>query len=225
MVHEGSGHFVQLLRRDCPSAERILVVGCGYKGGEIFTLAEALPHAFIEGFDINLDPKLENLHTDRYRITRGDACSIHFPEESFDAVFYHHVIEHVPCPEKSIAECARVLKHGGYLYCGTPNRSRLVGYVGSRMPLKKRIRSNLRDWKHRLQGRFRNELGAHAGFTEAELDAILRPHFCEIHWLTADYLEFKYGRKLPRPMLRLILWKPLRTVLAPAIYCWAKKAV
>jgi SAM-dependent methyltransferase len=96
MVHEGSAHFAQLLRRDLPNAERILVVGCGYDGGEVFSLAEALPLAFIEGFDIHLDPRLEDLQADRYHITRGDACAMHYPDESFDAVFYHHVIEHVP---------------------------------------------------------------------------------------------------------------------------------
>jgi SAM-dependent methyltransferase len=223
MVHEGSTHFVHLLQRDSPNAERILVVGCGYNGGEIFSLAEALPHAFIEGFDINLDPKLENLQTERYHITRGDACAMRYPDESFDAVFYHLVIEHVPCLEQSIAECARVLKHGGYLYCGTPNRSRLVGYIGSRASLGSKIRWNLADWKMRLKGKFRNECGAHAGFTEAELDTMLRPYFGEIHWLTADYLEFKYGHKLPRSIMRLILWKPLRRVLAPAMYRWARK--
>lgn len=223
MVHEGSAHFVQLIQRDCPNAQHVLVVGCGYKGGEVFSLAEALPHAYIEGFDINLDPKLENLQTERYRITRGDACAMSYPDESFDAVFYHHVIEHVPCPEKSIAECARVLKPGGYLYCGTPNRRRLIGYIGSRATLQEKIRWNLADWKMRLKGKFRNEYGAHAGFTEAELDAMLRPHFHEVHWLTGDYLKFKYAHKLPRPVMRIILWKPLRNILAPAIYCWTRK--
>jgi hypothetical protein len=32
----------------------------------------------------------------------------------------------------------------------------------------------------RLKGRFRNEYGAHAGFTEAELDAMIRPYFREV---------------------------------------------
>lgn len=223
MVHEGSAHFVQLLTRDLPNARRVLVVGCGASGGEVFSLAEALPNVFIEGFDIHLDPKVENLHTARYRIIRGDVCTIPYPDETFDAVFYHHVIEHVPCPEKSLAECARVLKVGGYLYCGTPNRSRLIGYIGSRATLREKIRWNLTDWKMRLKGRFRNEYGAHAGFTERELDALIRPYFKEVQWLTADYLQFKYGHRLPRLMMRFILWKPIRTVLAPAIYCWAKK--
>lgn len=223
MVHEGGAHFVHLVKHDCPNVRRVLVVGCGYAGSEVFSLAEALPHAFIEGFDIHLAPELENLRTERYHITRGDACAMEYPDESFDAVFYHHVIEHVPCPEKSIAECARVLKQGGYLYCGTPNRNRLVGYIGSNATFQEKIRWNLADWQMRLKGRFRNECGAHAGFTEAELDALIRPYFQEVRWLAADYLQFKYGRRLPRLLMRFVVWRPVCQFLAPAIYCWARK--
>lgn len=71
----------------------------------------------------------------------------------------------------------------------------------------------------RLKGKFRNEYGAHAGFTEPELDAMIRPYFAQVQWFTADYLQFKYGARLPK----LISWKPVRIRLAPAIYCWAKK--
>jgi len=70
------------------------------------------------------------------------------------------VIEHVPDPQRSIVECARVLREGGYLYCGTPNCTRLVGYIGSRASLAEKVRWNLADWKMRLKGRFRNEYGA-----------------------------------------------------------------
>jgi len=79
------------------------------------------------------------------------------------------------------------------------------------------------DWKMRLKGRFRNEYGAHAGFTEAELDAMIRPYFREVTWLTDDYLWFKYGRRLPSVLLRFICWRPVRAVLAPSVYCWARK--
>lgn len=109
------------------------------------------------------------------------------------------MIEHVPCPEKSIAERARVLKPGGYLYCGTPNRSRLIGYIGSRATLQEKIRWNLADWKMRLKGKFRNEHGAHAGFTEAELDAMLRPHFHEVHWLRGTTWSSSMGASFRVP--------------------------
>lgn len=223
MVHEGIRHFVKIMKHDVPDAKRVLVVGCGYSASEVFSLAEALPEIYIVGFDINLDPQLENVQTERYQITRGNACAMHFPDASFDVVFYHHVIEHVPCPEQSLAECARVLKNNGYLYCGTPNRSRLIGYIGSSVSLKEKISWNIADWKMRLRGQFRNECGAHAGFTEEELEALIRPYFVQVRWLTGDYLQFKYDSKIPSPLMKLILWKPIRRILAPAIYCWAKK--
>ena len=99
----------------------------------------------------------------------------------------------------------------------------MIGYIGSRATLREKVRWNLADWKMRLKGRFRNEYGAHAGFTEAELDAMIRPYFREVTWLTSDYLWFKYGRRLPSVLLRFICWRPVRAVLAPAIYCWARK--
>ena len=222
MIHEGSGHFQRLIKEHLPQAQRILVVGCGRSGKEVVDLAHALP-AYIEGFDVELDPEVNDLKTERYHIQLGDACAMGYPDSVFDAIFYHHVIEHVPDPQRSIVECARVLREGGYLYCGTPNRTRLMGYIGARASLAEKMRWNLADWKMRLQGRFRNEYGAHAGFTEAELDAMIRPHFREVTWLTSDYLWFKYGRRLPSVLLRLICWRPIRAVLAPAVYCWARK--
>jgi hypothetical protein len=33
---------------------------------------------------------------------------------------------------------------------------------------------------------------------------MIRPYFREVTWLTSDYLWFKYGRRLPSVVLRLI---------------------
>jgi hypothetical protein len=52
---------------------------------------------------------------------------------------------------------------------------------------------------------------------------MVRPYFREVIWLTDDYLWFKYGRRLPSVLLRFICWRPIRAVLAPAVYCWARK--
>ena len=111
MIHEGSGHFQRLIKEHLPDARRILVVGCGRSGKEVIDLAQALP-AYIEGFDIELDPEVNELKTERYHIRLGDACAMDYPDEAFDAIFYHHVIEHVPDPQRSIVECARVLREG-----------------------------------------------------------------------------------------------------------------
>jgi SAM-dependent methyltransferase len=138
MIHEGSGHFQRLIKEHLPQAQRILVVGCGRSGKEVVDLAHALP-AYIEGFDVELDPEVNDLKTERYHIRLGDACAMDYPDGAFDAVL------HVPAPQRSIVECARVLREGGYLYCGTPNRTRLVGYIGSRATLREKVRWNLAD--------------------------------------------------------------------------------
>jgi hypothetical protein len=54
-----------------------------------------------------------------------------------------------------------------------------------------KLADNVRDWKDRLTGKFRNELGAHAGFSRGELDSMLAKHFENRLWLTEQYLRFK----------------------------------
>ncbi len=48
-----------------------------------------------------------------------------FPGESFDAVTLNHVIEHVPQPIQTLAECVRILKKGAKLVMFTPNSASL----------------------------------------------------------------------------------------------------
>jgi hypothetical protein len=43
MVHEGSGHFQQLVKQYLPDAQRIFVVGRDWSGEEVMDLAQALP--------------------------------------------------------------------------------------------------------------------------------------------------------------------------------------
>ena len=58
-------------------------------------------------------------------VRSGSLEQQHYPAESFDAVTLSHVIEHVPDPAATIAECSRVLKHGGKLVIATPNTASL----------------------------------------------------------------------------------------------------
>jgi SAM-dependent methyltransferase len=44
-----------------------------------------------------------------------------FPDEFFDVVFCHHVIEHVPDPVRAVKQLHRVLMPGGKLIIGTPD--------------------------------------------------------------------------------------------------------
>jgi hypothetical protein len=86
-----------------------------------------------------------------------------------------------------------------------------------------KLQWNLSDYRSRLMNRFRNELGAHAGFSEKELSSLLGARFTDIRVLTSDYLQFKYGGQLPRLLLRAVCSRGLRGVAAPSVYFAARK--
>jgi ubiquinone/menaquinone biosynthesis C-methylase UbiE len=57
------------------------------------------------------------------RTVRTEAERLPFPDESFDLVFGHAVLHHLPDLEASFAEFARVLRPGGtVVFCGEPSR-------------------------------------------------------------------------------------------------------
>jgi len=153
-----------------PHIKKLLVVGCGY-GTEAAILAEKLG-AEVIGIDTqdNFDPEAKRVADLRI----GNALALDFPDASFDFVYSYHTLEHIEQPAVAIREMARVLKPDGGYWIGTPNRSRLFGYINSHgVTFSEKVRWNMNDWRARLSGRFRNELGAHAGFTLTELRDML----------------------------------------------------
>jgi ubiquinone/menaquinone biosynthesis C-methylase UbiE len=54
---------------------------------------------------------------------RAEAAELPFADESFDLVFGHAVLHHLPDLDRAFAEFARVLRPGGMLaFCGEPSR-------------------------------------------------------------------------------------------------------
>ncbi len=51
---------------------------------------------------------------------KADCRKLPFKNESFDGIFAHHVVEHIPDPEKCFSEMNRVLKNGGIVYIEVP---------------------------------------------------------------------------------------------------------
>ncbi len=55
--------------------------------------------------------------------TRAEAGGLPLPDESFDLVFGHAVLHHLPDLDRSFAEFARVLRPGGMIaFCGEPSQ-------------------------------------------------------------------------------------------------------
>ena len=166
--------MVTVLRdlRDIPIND-ILVVGCG-DGTEAGDLARAFAARTI-GIDpeSHFDPEASKPAT----LMKMDARELEFADASFDLVYSFHALEHIPQPRQALAEMARVLRPGGSYMIGTPNRHRLLGYMGAPDTLANKVRWNLSDLKMRLTGRWSNEQGAHAGFSERELIDMCRDAF------------------------------------------------
>lgn len=109
---------------------RVLDAGCG-SGGTALSIAEEV--SFAVGLD--LSPRFSDAGTLLARekkirnvaFTQGDGLKLPYRSESFDVVLSHSVIEHLSSAEAYIAECARVLKHGGRFYLSTAPTLSLAG--------------------------------------------------------------------------------------------------
>lgn len=193
--------------------KNLLVVGCG-NGTEAAILAQQLK-ASVTGVDLKDEFRDEAKELANLRI--GDAINLEFDDASFDFVFSYHALEHIEDPNKALHEISRVLKKGGGFWIGTPNRSRILGYIGGKeTEFAEKIRWNLMDWNYRLKGRFRNEFGAHAGFTSAELFELLSSVFPVVEDVTPTYFSTIYANH--RRVLRVIKFSRLSAFIYPSVY-------
>lgn len=192
---------------------RALVVGCG-TGREAAQLAVTLG-ADVTGIDI--EPRWDLAAAAVAKLQFGDATALEFPDRTFDLVYSYHALEHIPDFRRALSEMKRVLADHGSYFVGTPNRQRLIGYLGSQnTPLRNKIRWNASDWSARLRGRFRNEFGAHAGFTRTELQNELSGGIGPAINVTLPYYTSLYARKAG--YVRLLDRMRLSSLLFPAIY-------
>ena len=216
-------HCAQMLeaRLQGVPSPRGLAVGCG-TGDEAVYLRRAIAGSHITALDAGNRFSATALR--EVDLLMADAKALPFPPAIFDFAFALHSLEHVGGARQALAEIARVLKPGAWFYMGVPNRTRLVGYLGSLEPTTlQKVTWNLKDYSDRLRGRFANELGAHAGFARRELENLLGEHFHSIEWQTESMLRFKYGGRVPRWMLDAMLSPRLINHVAPSHYALCQK--
>jgi 2-polyprenyl-3-methyl-5-hydroxy-6-metoxy-1,4-benzoquinol methylase len=100
---------------------RLLDVGCG--SGE-WLLAMRQRGWTVEGIDFD-ESAVKLARLKGLKAEWGSLEQQGYPDACFDAVTLNHVIEHVPDPVRTLAECARILKPKGKLVLFTPNNASL----------------------------------------------------------------------------------------------------
>lgn len=88
---------------------RVLDIGCGLQPYRPFLDASQTEYVGIDREGPLSKPTIV-----------GNAESLPFPDESFDVVLSTQVLEHLPEPERALAEAVRVLKRGGRLILTVP---------------------------------------------------------------------------------------------------------
>jgi ubiquinone/menaquinone biosynthesis C-methylase UbiE len=121
----------------------ILDIGCG-KGTDVFMM-DSLLKTFstrftaidISSISIEFANMLREMRGDKDCFFKvGDAEKLEFGDGSFDVVFCSELMEHLPEPEKCLAEIYRVLKTKGLAVITTPNPRNLAKRLVSRKQMQ-----------------------------------------------------------------------------------------
>lgn len=234
-THFGAHFFCKELKKRYRGKRplKILVAGCG-SGHEAFFIHEKTG-AEVHSIDVEDFLKVSPEKREQIHFQVGSVCDLPFEENTFDAVFYYHVIEHVIVDgddrsQESLQEIGRVTRNDGWVFIGTPNRSRLLSSLGAHRQSEwnptiwNKIFDNLRDWKDRLVGRFHNRFGAHAGFTTGELNEMTSRVFGRREWVTQKYIRQKYADHRLNFFINWMTMFPFCFVTAPSIYVWCRNS-
>jgi len=115
----GQDRRLALIREYAPlEGRRILDVGCG-----LGTYVKKLRAFSPEVYGVDIDPdKVAQAQAELEHIYLAPAERLPFPDEHFDIVLLHEVIEHVSDDQQAVREAFRVIKEGGRLVIFAPNR-------------------------------------------------------------------------------------------------------
>ena len=96
-----------------------LDIGCG--DGNHTQWLENYAHK-VYGSDYNLT-RLQRAKSvlGENRLVLADVTDYPAANNTFDLVFFHHVLEHIPADKQALSEVHRILKPGGVLVLGVPN--------------------------------------------------------------------------------------------------------
>ena len=108
-------HLLRLVNFDGYAGRQVLEVGCG-AGTDLARFAKG--GAIVSGVDLSSSAialaktnfEHQQLHGD---LREADGERLPFPNDTFDLVYAHGVVQYTPNPARLVDECRRVLKPGG----------------------------------------------------------------------------------------------------------------
>jgi ubiquinone/menaquinone biosynthesis C-methylase UbiE len=98
---------------------------CGMGGGDDTEVLLTFPFSEIHSFDLStsVERAQEQLKDPRLFISQASIYAIPYPDESFDFVYCHRVLQHTPDPEKAFRSICKKVKPGGILFAHSYKRS------------------------------------------------------------------------------------------------------
>ena len=201
-------HLLRLVPFDEYRGRRVLEVGCG-AGVDLVRFARG--GAEVTGVDLArpaIDLARANFEQQglqgEFRVADGE--QLPFPDDSFDLVFAHGVVQYTPNPQRLVDECRRVLKPGGDAIFQVYNR---VSWLNALSKLMK-VGLEHEDAPVLIKfsiGEFRAML---RGFRTVRLVGERFPVKSRLHggWKGALYNGLFVGafNTLPRPLVRRFGW-------------------
>ena len=113
----------------------ILARRYGKHGGRLLEIGSGMGHLVGQledtfqtyGMDLNhWAVEQSKAVVDKSALQTASAEELPFADGSFDVVIIKHIVEHLPNPEKAVAEIGRVTAPGGVLILSTPNLDSLL---------------------------------------------------------------------------------------------------
>jgi 2-polyprenyl-6-hydroxyphenyl methylase/3-demethylubiquinone-9 3-methyltransferase len=173
------------------AGKRVVDVGCG---GGILAESMAVKGAAVTGIDLSEKPlKVAKLHQLEsgvavdYRLIAAEDLAAEQPE-SFDAVTCMEMLEHVPDPASIMAACARMTKHGGWVFFSTLNRnpkSYLFAIVGAEYLLDM-LPKGTHDWAKFIKPHELASYARQAGLEPVEIMGMTYNPFTKVYKLERD---------------------------------------
>jgi SAM-dependent methyltransferase len=172
-----TGKLAKALGSDPGRYERALEIGAGTG---YFTLNLLRAGVIGEGVATDISPgMLETMSSSAERLgldvraIRCEADKLPFPDESFDLVFGHAVLHHLPDLEAAFAEFRRVLRPGGTLaFCGEPSR---YGDLISQVPKRAAV-ALAPAWRRLMRATKRDYFAGPDDREEADLEWLVDVH-------------------------------------------------